>query len=364
MTSLTALPDAPLHYSYDELLTSGPYAEPLIAGDVLCHGGFDQDGMYRSPRVLHRGPAIEAWQQTLLSSGGHLVDIAPELIPPQYPSVEQAVLLCRHGVQDPIVRALTIISVVEGFGAIIRDVKVPELEKLIVEPIDGTALSHLRGGLFEAHARDEAGWGEEGGHKQMWEAARDLAFENPQIPPDVLMRIMGGPSRSRGERKRLYPQLDETFERMIFMMANVLIVELFAEEIFRWGKAVLSNPEISAEPERAAAMVGYIQSDENPHVEYLRTALSELAHRTLRTVDGSTVSGREVIHGTLHVMLSQVIRERPAQQREQIRENMDEVFQKAANPGSLREEFESLEQVWSRPGLTGFEPQGAAAQAD
>ena len=156
------------------------------------------------------------------------------------------------------------------------------------------------------------------------------------------MRIMGGPSRSRGERKRLYPQLDETFERMIFMMANVLIVELFAEEIFRWGKAVLSNPEISAEPERAAAMVGYIQSDENPHVEYLRTALSELAHRTLRTVDGSTVSGREVIHGTLHVMLSQVTRERPAQQREQIRENMDEVFQKAANPGSLREEFLSL----------------------
>ena len=63
-------------------------------------------------------------------------------------------------------------------------------------------------------------------------------------------------------------------------------------------------------------------------------------------------------------MLSQVTRERPAQQREQIRENMDEVFQKAANPGSLREEFESLEQVWARPGLTGFEPQGAAAQVD
>ena len=360
MTSQTALPDAPLDYSYEQLLASGDYAEPLIAGDVLCHGGFDQEGQYRSPRVLHRGPAIEAWQQSLLAAGGGLIEISSDLIPPQYPSIEQAVLLCRHGVRDPIVRALTIISVVEGFGAIIRDVKVPQLDKLIVEPIEGTALSHLRGGLFEAHARDEAGWGEEGGHKQMWEAARDLAFENPEIPPDVLMRIMSGPSRNRRERSRLFPQLDETFERMIFMMSNVLIVELFAEEIFRWGKAVLSNPEISAEPEAAAAMVGYIQSDENPHVEYLRTALSELAHRTLRTEDGSTVSGRDIVNGTLHVMLSQVIRERPAQQRDQIRENMDELFQQAVNPGSLREEFESLEQTWERPQLTGFEPQDAA----
>ncbi|MEE3326792.1 MAG: hypothetical protein VX252_05635 [Myxococcota bacterium] len=360
MTSQTALPDAPLEYSYDDLLASGDYAEPLIAADVLCHGGFGQDGEYRSPRVLHRAPAIQAWQQSLIASGGGLIDISSDLIPPQYPSVEQSVLLCQHGVHDPVVRALTIISVVEGFGAIIRDVKVPDLESLIVEPIGGTALSHLRGGLFEAHARDEAGWGEEGGHKQMWEAARDLAFENPEIPPDVLMRIMGGPGRSRRERNRLYPQLDETFERMIFMMANVLIVELFAEEVFRWGKAVLSNPEISAQPEPASAMVGYIQSDENPHVEYLRTALSELAHRTLRTEDGSTVSGQEIVHGTLHVMLSQVIRERPAQQREQIQENMAEVFQKAANPSLLREEFESLEQTWSRPQLTGFEPQDLA----
>ena len=47
------------------------------------------------------------------------------------------------------------------------------------ESIDGTAIAHLQSGLFEAHARDEAGWEEEGGHKQMWFAARDVAFENP-----------------------------------------------------------------------------------------------------------------------------------------------------------------------------------------
>ena len=361
MGSQSASADACVEYSSDQLLASGDYEEPLIAGGVLCHGGFDSDGLYRSPRVLHRKPAIEAWQRALLASGGELIQISSELIPPQYPSVEQSVLLCRRGVREPVVRALTVVSVVEGFGAIIRDVKVPDLEATLVEPIQGTALSHLTRGLFEAHARDEAGWGAEGGHKQMWEAARDLAFEKPEVPADVLMRIMGGPGRRSRERARLFPQIDPILERMVTTMANVLIVELFAEEVFDWGKSVLSNPEISAEPERAAAMVGYIQSDENPHVEYLRTALSELSARTVRTVDGSTISGKEVVHGTLHTMLSQITRQRPEEQRSQVQENMTEVFQKADNPGALREEFEALDRTWSPPGVTGFEPQSSAA---
>src|SRR5258705_509002 len=44
---------------------------------------------------------------------------------------------------------------------------------------EGTALAHLESGLFEAHARDEAGWDGLAGHKQMWFAARDVAFEAP-----------------------------------------------------------------------------------------------------------------------------------------------------------------------------------------
>lgn len=361
MTTQAHLPAGRTAYSFDELLEDGAYAEPLIANDVRCHGGFTADGAYRSPRTIHRTPAIAAWQQALRDSGGSLIELSKDLLPPQYPNVEQAVLLCRHGVRDPVVRALTIISVVEGFGAIIRDVKVPALEDVLVEPVDGTALAHLRGGLFEAHARDEAGWGDQGGHKQMWEAARDLAFENPKIPPDVLMRIMGGGGRRARKRERRFPQLDETFENMVTMMTNVLIVEIFAEEIFAWGKQVLSNQEISAQPERAAAMVGYIQSDENPHVEYLRVALSEVAARTLRTVDGGTVAGREIVHGLLHGLLSQMIEQRPAEQRNQTRENLALALKDAPNPAALQEEFQSLETSWTPPARTGFEPIAADA---
>ena len=33
-------------YSEHELLANHDYAEPLFAGGVRCHGGFDADGTY------------------------------------------------------------------------------------------------------------------------------------------------------------------------------------------------------------------------------------------------------------------------------------------------------------------------------
>lgn len=349
-----------LVYTGSEILSSVETDRPLIANGVRCHGGFDEAGNYYSPRTAARTPAIEAWQARLARDGDPLLHFDRSLLPPQYPSVEQSLLLLRNGVREPIVRAVTVISIVEGFGAIIRDVKVPDLEELIVEPVNGTALQHLSQGLFEAHARDEAGHKNEGGHKQMWEAARDLAFENPKIPGDVLMRIMG--RRNSGpKRARPYPQLDEKLERMLGMMTQVLIVEVFAERVFEWGKAVLGNEELSADPTGAGDMVGYIQSDEKPHVEYLRTALSEVSARTLRTVDGSTMSGKQVVHGMLHSTLSQMTRNRPVEQQAEAREALDETLDGVENKSSIIEEFESLSQPWSAPDRTGFEPETEAA---
>ncbi len=348
--------DLPLDYERDALLESGEYAEPLIAGGVRCHGGFDADGRYRSPRTLHREPAIRAWQDRLQRDGHALVRIDPVLMPPQYPNVEQAKLLLKEGVQDPVVRRLTIISIVEGFGAIIRDVRVPDLESLVVEPIAGTCLAHLRQGLFEAHARDEAGYRDEGGHKQMWEAARDLALENPKVPADVLMRMMGqGPGR-RQKRKALMPELDPDLESMVATMAQVLAVEVFAEGTFDWGQKLLSDPEVSAEPEAAGAMVGYIRSDERPHVEYLRTALSELRTRTLRTVDGREIPGRALVDAAMHRVLRGLTGERREEQNHYIRESFLDAVKDASNPKSLLERFEALETPWTPPSRTGFEP--------
>lgn len=341
-------------FTPQELLASLDREEPLFANGVRCHGGFDASGGYFSPRTLHRQPAIDAWQAALARDGHPLVEIDRALLPPQYPNEDQAVLLLREGIVEPIVRTVTVISIVEGFGAIIRDVQVPDLGELIVEPVEGTALAHLDQGLFEAHARDEAGHKDEGGHKQMWEAARDLAFDNPKIPGDVLMRIMGRRGRS-GARERRFPGVDEKLERMVATMAQVYVIEVFAERIFEWGKHVLGHADVSAAPKAAGDMVGFIQTDEKPHVEYLRTALSELAARTVRTEDGKTIPGKWLVHGYLHGILDQMTRSRPEEQRGETGDALDDALHGHASADSIRQQFEGLARPWTPPARTGFE---------
>ena len=63
-------------------------------------------------------------------------------------------------------------------------------------------------------------------------------------------------------------------------------------------------------------MVSYIRADESPHVEYLRTALSEVRSRTLRTESGETMAGRTVVDGLLHHILARLTNSRPREQRD------------------------------------------------
>src|SRR5262249_25599343 len=154
-------------------------------------------------------------------------------------------------------------SIVEGFGARIRDLPLPDLPATFVEDIDGTAIAHLGEGLFEAHARDEAGHRREGGHKQMWEAARDLGLDKPELPGDILLRMMSsGRPRVSQRRGRLFPELAPIVEDVVGFMAGVLIIEIVAEDVFEWAKKLLGDPEVCHNTEAAAAMVAHVQQDE------------------------------------------------------------------------------------------------------
>lgn len=333
-------------YSEEELLSNVAYDEPLIANGMRCHGGF-VGGRYRSPRAAGRTPAIGAWQAQLHARGVPLIEVDSALVPPHYPSGAQAVLLLREGVSEPLVRTLTTIAIIEGFGAMIRDQRVPDLSRCVREPLDGTACGHLAAGLFEAHARDEAGHRSEGGHKQMWEVARDLALDSPPVPPDVLMRLMTG--RRGAARQRLFPALADAFEELLTVMVNVFVIEIFAADTFRWAETVLGDAEVSAKPREAAAMVGYIRSDETPHVEYLRTALSELRACTLRGTEGSELLGREVIDALLTRTLRILATQRPRLQREETRADIAAAVAAHRDAAGLQKRFDALDEPWSPP---------------
>ena len=336
-----------LEYTAKELLTGHEVEEPLIAGGVQCHGGF-VDGDYVSPRTLYRTPAIQAWQQRLRDAGEPLLNLPTEYVPPHYPNYEQAKFLLKEGLVDPISRSLTIISIVEGFGARIRDVPMPDLHKVIKEDIGGTALQHLTSGLFEAHARDEAGHRNEGGHNQMWEAARDLGLNKPELPGDILMRMMMG--RRRAKQERLFPALDPDVENMVGFMANVMIVEVIAEDVFEWAKLLLGDPEVCHNTDAAWAMVANIQVDEKPHVEYLRTALSEMRARTFIGADGKTeLPGHVVVDKVFERGLRGVVSNRAREDRERMREEIHDAIEDKARATQLARKFEDLDSGWTFP---------------
>src|SRR5437868_2543967 len=288
-------------YTKHELLENHRTAEPLIAGGVRCHGGFDEVGNYVSPRTLNRWPAIRSWQQQRQEQfGTPLLDIALDSWPGAYPNVAQAKYLLREGVRDPIIARLTQIGTVEGFGSMIRYSPIPDLQRCFVEDVRGTATWHLGRGLYEAHARDEAGYKSEGGHKQMWFAARDIAFEHPltedqtQVMMDRLFGY-GGAAASGASVDPLFPDVDQSLELLIQSMARLLLIEISAYHLFAWAEEVLADTDLVAGDGEASRLVSYVRTDEAPHVEYLKTTLSEMRDRTFVAESGSHIPGSEVV---------------------------------------------------------------------
>ena len=345
-----------MKWSEAELLATDEVAEPLIAGGVRCHGGFAGDGRYVSPRTKHRVPATKAWQQSHRERfATKILDAPIDMWPEVFPNVAQTKYLLREGIRGPTISALTRIGTVEGFGSMIRAVTVENMQRHFVESIDGTAIAHLQHGLFEAHARDEAGWQEEAGHKEMWFAARDIAFENP-VTDDMTQTMLermgivsagGSPptaeeSRRNAEALRRFSDIDLSLEMMVRRMVGLLFIEVSAFHTFAWAEEVLADTDLVAGDRRAADLVGYIRSDETPHVDYLRTALTEMRDRTFVGESGATIAGAEVIGSLWDTALEQSL---GANRKGFLRQAMGEVdhaLEGHAHHDDIREEFLSL----------------------
>jgi hypothetical protein len=348
-----------------ELLASDPVDTPLVAAGTRCHGGFDAEGAYHSPRTRFRLPAIAAWQQRHREQfGTGLLDVPLSTWPEPYPNVAQAKFLLREGVSEPIVTILTRIGTVEGFGAMIRHANVGDPQRFFAESVEGTALEHLDRGLFEAHARDEAGFEGEAGHKQMWFAARDIAFEHPVTEDETArmlerMGLSGGgstapdPDRIRRQmlEARVFDDLDLGLEMLAQRMIGILLIEISAFHTFAWAEEVLSDTDLVAGEGEAALIVSYVRRDETPHVEYLKTALTEMRDRTFIGESGHHQAGTEVIGELWERGLADSLGPRREQMLQTTRREIERSLR--ANPGGddLLEEFDALGSI--RPAADG-----------
>jgi hypothetical protein len=347
-------------WSEAELLASTPGVTPLVAAGVRCHGGFDGDGAYHSPRTRFRTPAIAAWQQRHQEDfGTEILDVPLSTWPESYPNVAQAKFLLRSGVRDPMITVLTRIGTVEGFGAMIRYADVGDLQRFFDESVAGTAAAHLNRGLFEAHARDEAGFEDEAGHKQMWFAARDIAFEEPVTEDQtaVMLERMGISSgygatapdperiRKQMEDARVFDDLDLGLEMLVQRMISILLIEISAFHTFAWAEAVLSDSDLVAGDGEAARVVSYIRQDEAPHVEYLKTALTEMRDRTFVGESGRRLAGAEVVGELWERGLADSLGPRREEVLRTTRRETERALQTRPDGDDLLEEFDALGSV-------------------
>jgi hypothetical protein len=300
-----------LDWTAEEILADPAVAEPLIVRGVTCHGGYDADGVYRSPRTRFRSAAIEAWQQHHReTTGTDVLDAPVDSFPGHYPNLDQARFLLANKVTDPIVGLLTRIGTVEGYGGAIRELIPSNVQQHFVDDVRGTATAHLASGLLEAHARDESGYQDEAGHDRMWYAVRDIAFEDPldaRTDSEMRARIDAAAASVPAPSAfgtRQYDGVDPQFETLIAFMTRILFIEIRAFHAFAWAEALLSDTDLVAGDGDAAKLVSYIRQDEAPHVDYLRTSLSEMRARTF-VGSKKNHSGEDVIGTTWDTTLAE-----------------------------------------------------------
>jgi hypothetical protein len=193
----------------------------------------------------------------------------------------------------------------------------------------------------------------------MWFAARDIAFDRP-VTEDETERMMGrmgiaGPGnggvpdaevvRRRLEAMRRFPDLDFALEMLVQRMISLLLIEVSAYHTFAWAEAVLSDGELVGGDGEAAQLVSYIRQDETPHVEYLRTSLTEMRDRTFVGESKARITGADVIGKLWEMLLADSLGPR----RELLlRTTLDEVeYALADNPrrDEILEEFHALGSV-------------------
>jgi hypothetical protein len=336
-----------LAYSEEELLASHAYARPHEEAGRRLHGGFDASGRYLPPRLLHRGPAIQAWSERLRARGGDLLPADASLLAGvRFPSESQQKLLIQEGLGQTFWNVLTITGHIEARGRILADMEFPELQPWLHEDVSEMAVGHLNRGLLKAHGIDEGGEPRRGigGHDVMWFALRDLAFGDVDYPEPEVPENIARPDAEAAP----FPGLPSAIVRTVYFLANLLLIEFRAERGFAVTEQLLRDPEVfterRADAERAADIVDRIRIDEEIHVSSLRLILGEIRSLDFRTLDGGTISGAEVVDDFWKEMCHWATVEQPPLAAEQQRALCRERIARHPDAERVQREFDALEE--------------------
>lgn len=336
---------AKLTYTRDEILADHAYARPQVEAGYRLHGGFDAAGAYVSPRTLNRWPAVEAWQHELKSRGAPVIDASTRLLKRgPYPTVEQQKFMLGHGFGETLWNSLTITGIIEARGGMLAQAVAPDFQAIVVEDIADKCLGHLNKGLLAAHGHDEGGQKSLriGGHDDMWFAVRDALFGKDAYPIPEVPASLGRP-----ETGRRMPQVPKEYEDWILLLMNVLMIEVKAESFFSFCQHIMRDPanftDRRAAADHAADLVARIRTDEAIHVAYLATVMSELRSLTVKTVDGGTVPGADVIDPVWNQMIEWHAVTQADFARTQSREAIIARLKSKPNGAALAATFDSLE---------------------
>lgn len=327
-------------------MRSHDYAEPQIIAGHRLHGGFLEDGTYMPPRALVRSPAVEAWTKALRERGGDLLEADSSLLAGiRYPTVAQQKLLLQEGLGQTFWNSLTITGMIEARGRLLAELEFPDFQKVTDTDLSTWALGHLPA-LLVAHGIDEGGEPDRGigGHDEMWFALRDLAFGETEYPMPIVPENIARP-----ESERAFPALRESYERTIEFLLNLLMIEFRAEIGFARAEDLLRDEDLfrdrRAEAIEAAVVVDRIRTDELIHVTSLRLYLGEIRALTLRTEEGGTVSGADVVDTLWQRIVQWATVEQPPLFAQQQRELLTARIREHADAERILEEFRHLEEA-------------------
>ncbi|HIG42067.1 MAG: hypothetical protein ABGY96_29310 [bacterium] len=331
-------------YSKDELEAEIDYATPHMESGEKLHGGFDGDGNYVTPRTKYRWEAINAWTEQLKANQVEIIEATTALLTePNFPNVEQQVFLIKNGVEQPFWDSLTITGLIEARGKALAELNPPNFQEIIVEDISATALGHMHKGLMTSHGWDEGGrdGSGQGGHDLMWFVTRDLIFGKDKYPIPTPPASIG---REKDEREM--EELPAGHEALVSFLMNLLMIEVRAEQAFRFYESVIGNAKLftdkRAEAALAVQLVNRIRMDENIHVAWLRAAVSEFRSFTIKTVSGEQVSGASILDPIWEKMVHWHSVEMHEANRENNRSELKKKILATPNGAGLIDDFNNL----------------------